>query len=396
MPLIVPNSWRFQICSSFIPALALLLLVYGGSESPRWLIKKSRFAEAYNVLLRLRGTPVLAARDLILIRAQLNVETVLFMRGTDDAIDLGNDLPHLTRDKYQKEINLMGYGRRIIQLFTIPRVRRATLASFIVMSAQQLTGVNVFAFLASTLFEHAGFSHERSLWLFFGFGFVNFFFSALGYIYIDTLGRRFLLMASLAMMFPLLLATGFSFEASNISTQNGLVATFLILYTFAVGVFRVFLLFYNWLDVLPIQHLANNVMLTPSSTTVQLGRWYRTIPVQQVESVYERSSGTKSGDAESKFNNSEIFPQVLREVGMAWASGVCFMGAGILALTVPLLIHALGQTALMGLFAGLDTLALILVWLFVPGTERHIITMEEMNYVFGVATRKHMRYQRDE
>lgn len=136
MPLIVPNSWRFQISSSFIPALALLLLVYGGSESPRWLIKKSRFAEAYNVLLRLRGTPVLAARDLILIRAQLNVETVLFMRGTDDPIDLGNKLPHLTREAYQKEINLIGYGRRIIQLFSIPRVRRATLASFIVMSAQ--------------------------------------------------------------------------------------------------------------------------------------------------------------------------------------------------------------------------------------------------------------------
>ena len=136
MPLIVPKSWRFQISSSFIPALALLLLVYVGSESPRWLIKKSRFAEAYKVLLRLRGTPVLAARDLILIRAQLNVEIVLFMPETDDTIDLGNKLPHLTREEYQKEINLMGYGRRIIQLFTIPRVRRATLASFIVMSAQ--------------------------------------------------------------------------------------------------------------------------------------------------------------------------------------------------------------------------------------------------------------------
>lgn len=34
-------------------------------------------------------------------------------------------------------------------------------------------------------------------------------------------------------MFPFLLATGFSFEASNVSVQNGLVATFLILYTFA-------------------------------------------------------------------------------------------------------------------------------------------------------------------
>ncbi|KAL8914323.1 MAG: hypothetical protein Q9171_001043 [Xanthocarpia ochracea] len=50
-------------------------------------------------------------------------------------------------------------------------------------------------------------------------------------------------------------------------------------------------------------------------------------------------------------------------------------------------------TRLLCLFAGTDALALCLVWLFVPGTERQIATMEEMNYVFGVATRRHMDYQ---
>lgn len=43
--------------------------------------------------------------------------------------------------------------------------------------------------------------------------------------------------------------------------------------------------------------------------------------------------------------------------------------------------------------SGTDVLALCLVWLFVPGTERQIATMEEMNYVFGVATRRHVDYQ---
>ena len=42
---------------------------------------------------------------------------------------------------------------------------------------------------------------------------------------------------------------------------------------------------------------------------------------------------------------------------------------------------------------GLDALAVLLVWLFVPGTERQIATMEEMNYVFGVSTRRHVSYQ---
>lgn len=39
------------------------------------------------------------------------------------------------------------------------------------------------------------------------------------------------------------------------------------------------------------------------------------------------------------------------EVGMAWASAVVFTGAGLVDLTVPQLIHALGQTRLLALFA---------------------------------------------
>lgn len=133
IPLIAPGSWRFQISSSFIPSAVLLFLVYVGSESPRWLIKKERYAEAYQVLLRLRGNDLLAARDLILIRAQLHIETILFMPTEKDGTDLGNEVPYLDPEVYRKEISVWGYGRRITQLFTIPRVRRSTLAAFIVM-----------------------------------------------------------------------------------------------------------------------------------------------------------------------------------------------------------------------------------------------------------------------
>ena len=113
----------------------LLALVYVGSESPRWLAKKQRYSEAYKVLLRLKESPVLAARDLVHIRAQLSVETLLFTRSAGDDIQLDSDVPHLDQKVYRREISLAGYGRRLIQLFTIPRARRSTLAAFIVMSA---------------------------------------------------------------------------------------------------------------------------------------------------------------------------------------------------------------------------------------------------------------------
>ncbi|KAL9609206.1 MAG: hypothetical protein Q9167_006004 [Letrouitia subvulpina] len=176
IPLLVFDNWRFQISSSFIPAFALLLLVFIGSESPRWLIKKQRYPEAFTVLSRLRENPLLAARDLIFIWAQLQVETTLFMRTNNDIEDLKHQIPRLDRQVYLRQINLRGYARRITQLFTIPRARRATVASFIVMSAQQMTGVNVFAFLASTLFATGpvGKPEKGSLWLYFGFGIANF------------------------------------------------------------------------------------------------------------------------------------------------------------------------------------------------------------------------------
>ncbi|KAL9626965.1 MAG: hypothetical protein Q9204_006906, partial [Flavoplaca sp. TL-2023a] len=136
----VPDSWRFQIASSCIPAFALLVLVFVGSESPRWLIKKERYKEAYIVLSRLRGNPLLAARDLIFIYAQLQVETTLFIRTSQDIVELENRIPYLDPQVYRHQIGIFGYARRITQLFTIPRARRATLASFVVMSAQILSG----------------------------------------------------------------------------------------------------------------------------------------------------------------------------------------------------------------------------------------------------------------
>jgi hypothetical protein len=83
------------------------------------------------------------------------------------------------------------YFTRFIDLFTIPRVRRATLASFVVMIAQQMCGsaclcfllglwalilppVNIIAFYSSTIFVEAGSSAGTALLASWGFGLVNF------------------------------------------------------------------------------------------------------------------------------------------------------------------------------------------------------------------------------
>ncbi|KIJ23904.1 hypothetical protein M422DRAFT_275428 [Sphaerobolus stellatus SS14] len=141
-------AWRLQLGSAFIPAIPLLLGIYFCPESPRWYMKKGRYREAFTSLCRLRNTPLQAARDLYYIHAQVTIE--------------------------QEIIGKNNYVTRFFQLFTIPRVRRATLASFVVMIAQQMCGINIIAFYSSTVFANAGASAETALLASFGFGLVNF------------------------------------------------------------------------------------------------------------------------------------------------------------------------------------------------------------------------------
>jgi hypothetical protein len=82
-------------------------------------MKKNRYEKAYKSLLRLRHHEIQAARDLYYIHCQLQIEASI--------------------------VGKSNYVSRFVQLFTIPRVRRATLASFVVMIAQQMVSLDIHA-----------------------------------------------------------------------------------------------------------------------------------------------------------------------------------------------------------------------------------------------------------
>lgn len=88
---------------------------------------------------------------------------------------------------------------------------------------------------------------------------------------------------------------------------------------------------------------------------------------------------------------AEIFPNEGRELGMSWSTFCNFLGAGVLAFSVPFgRDRGLGQ--LLGLFSGFNAIAFALVWFFVPGTN-HTATLEDMSYVFGRRMRDHASTQ---
>jgi hypothetical protein len=94
----------------------------------RWLMSKGRLVEAFKALTKYRGSELLAARELYYIHVQMQQEEILIQQSG-------------------VAVNANVFTR-IVELFTIPRLRRAVQASGIVMIAQQMCGSKL---LRSTL-----------------------------------------------------------------------------------------------------------------------------------------------------------------------------------------------------------------------------------------------------
>ena len=168
-------------------------------------MKKGMYGKAYKSLLRLRNHPIQAARDIYYIHSQLELEAEILGSNT--------------------------YKTRFIELFTIPRLRRATLAAFTVMLAQQMCGVNVLAFYSSTVFERAGASRINALWASFGFGLINFIFAWPAIWTIDTYGRRSLLLFTFPNMAWSMLAVGLFSLIKAHTAHLALMALFIYVYS---------------------------------------------------------------------------------------------------------------------------------------------------------------------
>ncbi|KAF2685316.1 putative MFS monosaccharide transporter [Lentithecium fluviatile CBS 122367] len=308
-------SWRLQFGSAFIPAVPLVLGIWFVPESPRWLMKKRRYAKAFRSFLRLRNTPLQAARDLYYTHALLAQEEILVREAG-----------------LKPESN---FFTRFIELFTIPRVRRATQASGIVMIGQQMCGINIIAFYSSTIFKQGGASNKEALIASFGFGLVNFLFAWPAVWTIDTFGRRGLLLFTFPNMFWSLLAAGMSYYIPESSKAHmGLIAFFVYLF----------------------------------------GAFY------------------SPGMGPAPFTYSaEVFPLSHREVGMSWAVATNNFWAAVLSLTLPTMLKKMQPQGVFGFYAGLNIIALIMIFLWMPETKQR--TLEELDYVFAVPTRTHMKYQ---
>lgn len=437
------RSWRILTNTTLIPTIPLLVMIYLMPESPRYLMKHGKYEKALNSFNQIQTTPLLAARDFMYAHAQLDFESRMLKGRANECANLADRVdPSLSvgasgplqaqlnvrnpshtsispgqsireveatanlvvshesqpRDSHQQSsqrdgnsgersieltslprrqsdvstldidlgireaiqatlkkenpysyhIGVTGYYKRLGQLWSNMRCRRALLASSVAMMSQQMTGVNAIAFLGAIVWskslgdasviandpvKHKK-SAETAAIIGLAFGAANYLGGLPAYWLSDRIGRSIMLALGFPNMAWSMLVFAFLFKISDSSIQIPLVSIFAV----------IFVLFY-----------------APTAGT-------------------------------SPFSiSAEVFPLVSREAGMAVAVAVNLLGAGVLVLVFPFVMNSIGRTGSLSIFAGLNVVAFVLVYLLVPETKGR--TLEELQYTFDLPTRWHIRYR---
>lgn len=120
------GNWRMMLGVISIPALLLMISVFGLPDSPRWLASKGMFVKAKEVLCKLSTTDEEADNELTEINESLKVKQE-------------------------------GWG-----LFKANKnVRRAVYLGMLLQAMQQFTGMNVILYYAPQIFKSAGFANTE-------------------------------------------------------------------------------------------------------------------------------------------------------------------------------------------------------------------------------------------
>lgn len=220
------GAWRWMFAMAVVPAAAFGVGLLFIPESPRWLVGRGLADKARAVLARIR-TP-----------DQVEAEFAQIQQSTQQ----------------QKE--------NWAELLS-PALRPAMIVGVGLAIAQQITGINTVIYYAPTIFKFAGLSSASvAILASVGVGVVNVILTVVAMQLIDRVGRRPLLLISLAGMSLSLIVLGLAFKLPQLSASLGWIAvTSLMLYvgSFAVGLGPVFWLVLSEIYPLRIRGRAMSV-----------------------------------------------------------------------------------------------------------------------------------------
>ncbi|KAK3722267.1 hypothetical protein LTR37_002700 [Vermiconidia calcicola] len=322
------------------------------------------YGQAYESLLALRRHPILAAKELLYVHVQMIVEMeIVLSRNPSDPENSVRQRNRISTWLQSPVRRPVGYFQKLGHLFTKPRIRRATRNAVVCMAGQQMTGVNVLAFYSSTLFAStlnpSCFSQQlknniqdasdmKPLWLSWGIGLSYFMLGLPAYRFIETRGRRWLLLVTTPGMTVSMLIACLSYliPAGHGRIPTEIVFTYVFTAWYSVG-------------------------MGPVPFTM----------------------------------SSEVFPLEYRMVGMSFSVFTNLFLAGIVALFVPVITYSdFSNSGLLAIFTALNGITFLLVFWFVRETHKArrrvantstmvSLSLEELTYIFAASTADYVKHQ---
>jgi SP family arabinose:H+ symporter-like MFS transporter len=148
------TSWRWMFASSLVPVVVFFGALFFVPFSPRWLAQKGRYQEAFAVLARINGDEV-AAAEMEAIRNSLAEEE--------------------------------GTYKELLR----PGIRTALFIGLGIATLNQWVGWSPISFYMSTIFQKAGFERATdALYQSILANVANLFFTVVGMLLVDRIGRR--------------------------------------------------------------------------------------------------------------------------------------------------------------------------------------------------------------
>ncbi|KAI9924253.1 hypothetical protein MW887_007203 [Aspergillus wentii] len=273
-------------------------------ESPRWYTARGQMKNAYQSLRIIAGADILAARDLWRIHLQMKLETQNFGH---------RNLP-----------------TRFMHIFAVPWIRRATMASVVVMLSSSLSGIAVVSSTFHLLRSEAGEQSIYNAMLLISNPAVIMFGGATGVYLMDKWGRRRLLLVSLLVLPFLLVLIGHQFYSLGLEMSIYFCIAFEFIWALGADATRL---------------------------------------------VYP----------------AEVFPIYHRELGMALSVCIFYVTQGVMKVIVLSEPHTVYTFGGLRPSAFVASILFFLAFLFVRETNQ--IGLEDMHTVFEVSNRKLVRYR---
>ncbi len=233
------GAWRWMLGLAVVPGGLLALGMIPLPDSPRWLLKRGRAAEARTVLVQ--------------IRAGGDVE--------DELSEIHTDLERQGEGSW---VDLLG-----------PAIRPALVVGVGLAIFQQITGINAVIYYAPQIFQSAGLSSDAvALAATMGVGLINVAATFIAIGLVDRVGRRPLLAAGVLGMSVSLAVLGLAFEETP-AGQAGASSMLDVATVFCLAVYIVFFAFslgpVVWLMISEIYPYRNRAQAVGLSTAANWG-----------------------------------------------------------------------------------------------------------------------------